>query len=120
MVDAFVDDTSIGFTDGSGSLELEGLISRLQEISQTWEHLLHLSGGSLSHKKCSWYVLTWDWKGGHPDIRQRHEDADPEIQLRQGTSTERTTIRRMDLEEAPRILGVSYLQPATSPLTFRC
>lgn len=109
VVDAFVDDTSIGFTDGSGSLELEGLISRLQEISQTWEHLLHLSGGSLNLKKCSWYVLTWDWKGGRPVIRNRHA-SDTEIKLRQGTSTEETTIRRMDLEEAPRILGV-FISP---------
>ena len=109
VIDAFVDDTSIGFTDGTGSLNFESLILRLQEISQTWEHLLHLSGGSLNLNKCSWYVLSWDWKGGRPIIRKRME-TDPDISLPQGSATERTTIRRMDLEEAPRILGV-FISP---------
>jgi hypothetical protein len=109
VVDAFVDDTSIGFTDGSGSLGFENLILRLQEISQTWEHLLHLSGGSLNLKKCSWYALSWDWKDGRPVIRKRLE-TDPDIQLRQGSSIDTTIIRRMDLEEAPRILGV-FISP---------
>lgn len=109
IVDAFVDDTSIGFTDASGSSDFEGLVCRLQEISQTWEHILHLSGGSLNLKTCSWYVLSWDWKGGRPIIRKRL-DTDPEITLRQGNSQERTRIRRMDLEEAPRILGV-FISP---------
>ena len=48
VVDAFVDDTAIGFTDGTGALDFESFILRLQEISQTWEHLLHLSDGSLN------------------------------------------------------------------------
>lgn len=110
VIDAFVDDTAIGFTDGTRSLDFESLILRLQEISQTWEHLLHLSGGALNLKKCSWYVLCWDWKGrGRPIIRAR-TDSDPDITLCQGASTESTPIRRMDLEEAPRILGV-FISP---------
>ncbi|KAI2512852.1 hypothetical protein MHU86_1641 [Fragilaria crotonensis] len=109
VVDAFVDDTAIGFTDSSGSCDFESLINRLQEISQTWEHILHLSGGALNLKKCSWYVLSWDWKCGRPMIRKRL-DSDPDVKLRQGTSTEETIIRRMDLEDAPRLLGV-FMSP---------
>ena len=52
LVDAFVDDTSLGFSDSDS--DLAHLISRLQSIAQTWEHLLSLSGGALNLQKCSW------------------------------------------------------------------
>jgi hypothetical protein len=68
-----------------------------------------LSGGSLNLKKCSWYVLTWEWKDGRPIIRKR-ADADPDLCLHQGTSRELTKIRRMDLADAPRTLGV-FISP---------
>lgn len=51
LIDAFVDDTSLGFTD-SGELSCAGdMISRLTDIAQTREHLLHYSGGSLNFLK---------------------------------------------------------------------
>lgn len=108
LVDAFVDDTSLGFTDNT--LTYTDMIKTLQNISQTWEHLLHLSGGALNLKKCSWYILFWDWANGRPKLRQ-HTLEDPTVRLRQGNTTdEPVPIRRMDHHEAPRILGV-HLSP---------
>ena len=40
LADAFVDDTSMGFTD-PGQLSYPAMISELQHIAQTWEKLLH-------------------------------------------------------------------------------
>ena len=68
LVDAFVDDTSMGSTSDSDSATLNDVISRLQIIAQTWEHLLFLSGGKLNLGKCSWYVLRWEWDKGRPVI----------------------------------------------------
>ena len=51
IADAFVDDTNVGFTSSDEST-YEELVSRLQTVAQTWEHLLHLSGGKLNLKKC--------------------------------------------------------------------
>ena len=66
LIDAFVDDTSLGFTD-SGFLQLETMVSKkLQHIAQTWERLLFYSGGALNLTKCSWRVMFWDWKKGRP------------------------------------------------------
>jgi hypothetical protein len=76
LVDAFVDDTSLGFTNTDSTYE--EMIYRHQEISQTWEHLLHLSGGALNLKKCNWYILFWDWKNGRPILRKHHPN-DPRI-----------------------------------------
>ncbi|KAI2491350.1 hypothetical protein MHU86_23204 [Fragilaria crotonensis] len=59
--DAFVDDTSVGFTS-SDDTSFTDLIARLEETAQTWEKLLSLSGGKLNLTKCSWYVLRWEWK----------------------------------------------------------
>ena len=53
LVDAFVGDTSLGFTDINSTHE--DMIHRLQEISQLWEHLLNLSGRA--PKKYNWYIL---------------------------------------------------------------
>ena len=57
LIDALVDDTSLGFTDSTGTQTLQNLTESLAHIAQTWEKLLFLSGGSLNRKKCSWYAL---------------------------------------------------------------
>jgi hypothetical protein len=40
LIDAFVDDTSLGFTD-SGLLSYPEMITRINHIAQTWVRLLH-------------------------------------------------------------------------------
>ena len=54
--DAFVDDTSVGFTSSDNS-SYEDLISRLEHVAQSWEKLLHLSGGKLNLTKCFYFIL---------------------------------------------------------------
>ena len=105
LSDAFVDDTYLGFTSASQSLSFESMVAKLQIIGQTWEHLLHLSGGKLNLSKCSWYILRWEWDKGRPVIRPMHP-TDPSIQLQQGSSSEKTTIQRSALDEPHRMLGV--------------
>ena len=53
LMDAFVDDTSLGFTD-SGILTCSEMIDKVNHIAQFWECLLFHSGGSLNLKKSSW------------------------------------------------------------------
>ena len=108
LIDAFVDDTSLGFTD-AGLLTLETLIAKLNTMAQTWENLLFLSGGALNLSKCSWYVMFWDWKAGRPQTRAiQHDDAI--LSLRTQGSTDQIPIKRLPLTQASRILGV-HLAP---------
>ena len=80
LVDAFVDDTALGFTD-DGSISLATImVSQLETMAQTLEHLLHLSGGALNLSKCSWFVMYWDWKNGRPVIREQLQ-TDPLVTL---------------------------------------
>jgi hypothetical protein len=104
LVDAFVDDTSIGITD-RGSKTLSELTKTLEKVAQTWEQLLHYSGGALNLQKCSWYVMFWDWRNGRPYIRSTGEDDIP-IQLHKGSEANPTEIRRQALSESIRILGI--------------
>jgi hypothetical protein len=112
LIDAFVDDTSLGFTDSTGSQTLQNLTDSLTNIAQTWEKLLSLSGGSLNLKKCSWYALHWTWaKNGQPTlskIEPHHKDLTLTTQGQDEKPP--TTITRCDTDTATRILGV-YLSP---------
>ena len=106
LVDAFVDDTSLGFTSKSDETSMDDMIQRLQHIAQTWEHLLHLSGGKLNLAKCSWFIVRWEWKQGRPIIRPI-QAADRDIRLYQGTQREElATIRRTSPLDSSRMLGV--------------
>ncbi|KAI2496067.1 hypothetical protein MHU86_18439 [Fragilaria crotonensis] len=106
LVDAFVDDTAIGITD-NGDKTLPELVQALETAAQTWEQLLHFSGGALNLKKCSWYALYWDWRQGRPHIRTI-SDHDPQINLSQGSTDIAHTIeiRRQGITESAGILGV--------------
>ena len=106
LTDAFVDDTSMGFTSTSDNTTLEDLVSSLQKIAQTWEHLLFLSGGKLNLSKCSWYAIRWEWDKGRPVIRPV-QPSDPTIRLHQGNEKSVTTeIPRSDPTSSAKMLGV--------------
>jgi hypothetical protein len=88
--DAFVDDTSVGFTSNDGD-SYSDLIARLEFVAQSWEKLLYMSGGKLNLKKCSFFVLQWEWQHGRPLLR-RMIPTDPSISLTQGQSPTRHVI----------------------------
>ena len=111
LIDTFVDDTSLGFTDATGSTSLEDLTDSLAHVVQTWRKLWFYSGGSLNLEKCLWFALHWKWERGHPVLntikphhkaltltKQKHDHAPP------------TIIKRSETNQANRILGV-YLSP---------
>lgn len=108
LIDAFVDDTSVGFTD-PGFLSLKTMVSKLSNIAQTWEKLLFYSGGALNLKKCSWYIMHWDWKKGRPHM-QRITEGDPTLSMTTQGENNSQSIKRLELSTASRILGV-YLSP---------
>ena len=108
LMDAFVDDTSLGFTD-YGVLTCPEMITTLQTIAQTWEQLLFHSGGSLNLKKCSWYILYWEWKDGRPILRPVQPD-DPTISLTKGASSTPLPVDCLPSDQASKILGV-HLSP---------
>ncbi|KAI2505070.1 hypothetical protein MHU86_9346 [Fragilaria crotonensis] len=86
LIDAFVDDTSLGFTD-PGLITLETMIAKLNHIAQTWENILKEDQFYDGSKTKTNHTLTT-----------------------QGNTTDQTIIKRLPLSKASRILGV-YLAP---------
>jgi hypothetical protein len=74
LTDAFVDDTSLAFNDNGNQMDYDIMIHKMQQIAQNWENLLSYSGGALNLKKCSWSMLYWEWRNGHPYLRQHTND----------------------------------------------
>jgi hypothetical protein len=106
LSDAFVDDTSLSFTSSSDSIDIDDLITQLEKVAQTWEHLLHLSGGKLNLAKCSWFIVRWEWKQGRPVIRPIVA-TDREVRISQGKNVQDSSIiKRTELDESTRMLGV--------------
>ena len=105
LIDAFVDDTSLGFTD-PGIMTLDTMIAKLNKIDQTWEQLLFYSGGALNLKKCTWHVMYWDWKLGRPLLRPENTSDRILTLSTQGDISSTTPICRLPLTQASRILGV--------------
>ena len=109
LIDAFVDDSSLGFSD-PGYMTLETLVAKLTNKSQTWKQLLYFSGGSPNLKKCFWYyVLYWDWEKGRPQLRKMTEQ-DPTLSLTTQGKDQPIPITRLEPKKASRILGV-HLSP---------
>lgn len=113
LIDAFVDDTSLAFTDTYHKTSPAQMIQQMQAIAQNWEKLLFYSGGALNLKKCSWSMLYWEWRQGRPHLRD-YNATDPPIILQttqfSDTNTIGAEIKYTDPHTSTRILGV-HLNP---------
>ena len=116
LIDAFVDNTSLAFTDTDQKMSFSEMVKALEQASQTWQQLLAYSGGSLNLKKCSWSCMYWTWINGRPTLRQSSTTTDnPSIRIYtyDGTNwspSSGMTIRYTEPNEPVRILGV-HLNP---------
>jgi hypothetical protein len=58
-----VDDTLTGVNDAmcDEPLHWTEMFALMQQVAQTWEHLLYSLGGALELQKCFWYLMYWEW-----------------------------------------------------------
>jgi hypothetical protein len=93
LIDAFVDDTSLSFTD-NGTMEFQELAERLTAIASAWHRLLHYSGGSLNLKKRTYHITTWEWQNGlenRNNVTITQDQANTAVSIRSlSTNTGRT------------------------------
>jgi hypothetical protein len=101
---AFVDDTLLGFID-TCNRSLPEMIETLEGLAQTWERLLHCSGGALNLSKCFWSIQYWEWKNGRPQLC-KVEPHEADLVMYSGKVGEASIIRRIENDEATRVLGV--------------
>ena len=104
-VGAFVDDTNQGVMDPAGLRTKDELIETLRQAGQTWEKLLHISGGCLNLAKCSWTLQYWEWMNGRPKL-QPVAPLDSPLLMTSGQSPEHHIIQRHSNVSAQKSLGV--------------
>jgi hypothetical protein len=87
------------------SVDQEEITHLLQRDAQTWERLLHTSGGKLRPDKCLYYILHWSFdEEGRATPSLPTEDL--HLTLSTGTSTKDHTIVHYPHHKAHRTLGV--------------
>ena len=68
---------------------------------------MFLSGGKLAIQKCAFYFLTYkrasNWKMKHKTIKETKE---VEIKLKEGFSEKTLSIKRLEVSEAYKTLGI--------------
>jgi hypothetical protein len=106
LIDAFVDDTSLSFTD-HGFQSFEELAQRLTTIASVWNTLLYYSGGSLNLQKCAYHVTTWEWHHGRPCVYQiPSTHTSHAVSVTSYTTGDTETISFQSYSQPHRILGV--------------
>lgn len=127
--EAFVDDSRVGCTssheyDSSKSLSenastsRESAIRNLHILAQQWEKLLFATGGAISLDKSFWYCLSWKWSpAGIPHLSS-NEQAPGRLQLTAGYNTDTSVIRRMEVTDGYRTLGVQISPSGSNKLAI--
>ena len=101
---AFVDDTSLGFTDYTGK-SADEMIQTLEHLAQLWEKLLNTTGGALNLSKCFWSLQYWEWKQGRPILRATSY-LDSDLVMYSGDKGEASLVTRIENDESTKMLGV--------------
>jgi hypothetical protein len=102
----FVDDTALIITSSIDSINI--VTARSEEKAQTWERLIHVSGGGLNLLKNFWYAISWKFRqNGQPTMRMIPDDPDLAIKMTQGNNrTDRCPVTRVEVTEGQCTLGV--------------
>jgi hypothetical protein len=109
LIDAFVDDTSISFTD-SGDKSYDDMVATITSIASLWDRLLFYSGGSLNLQKCAWHITYWEWEHGRPRLRTPNSN-DKQIVICSAQTGKDETIKQQHYHQSSRILG-AHLTPS--------
>ena len=84
------------------------ILNHLQQSSQTWEHLLHTTGGKLEIPKCAIYILEWDFDEHRSPFPKKHTTSSINIQ-----SSETKT--KQLIPHLSNDIPFKYLRVHTSP-----
>ncbi len=99
----YVDDCDL-MAFGAAAVPHEQVIAALQQNVNLWQGGLRATGGSLSHKKCSWSLLSFQRRGNRRLLRNDvSAPASISIKDHLGTSV---PIRRLSPQEGLEVVGV--------------
>ena len=105
--DGFVDDATSGESDAHLDRPMgpSQLTTRIQQTAQSWERLLHTSGGALQFQKCFYYAIMWNWKHGIPcmiDVTEKKY----RVSIAESETGKQTAIQQRLHNQSHKTLGV--------------
>ena len=118
IMDGFVDDTTVwanqfrehaqsSSTTKFKEYDPKILAQALQKEAQTWERLLHSTGGELELTKCFYYIAHWKWNpDGTARLALPKERGGKIISITNSATGQEVKIEHTSCEESHRTLGV--------------
>ncbi len=77
----------------------------VQNATNNWAGLVHVTGGSLKPQKCFWYMLSWVWKKGKACLKTLYELPQDPLYIPQQDGT-RVPISLKAISDPEKKLGV--------------
>ena len=108
---AFVDDTDLVHSSDD-DLGLEGLVTEMQAVVDTWEGGLRASGGALVPSKSYWYLIHFTFHNNQWRYSSI-EDTPAALTIRDVSGLNRVELDRLEVYEARETLGVFIAMDAT-------
>ena len=65
----YVDDTDLLIRSRSREMSLDDFYRQCQSAVTDWGHIVTATGGYLKAAKCFWYMMSWRWVKGVPQLR---------------------------------------------------
>lgn len=104
----FVDDGMPGANDATAATATPDntLVAQAEKEAQSWEKILHASGGALETTKCFTYMLFHEWNdSGIPRLR-KPDNIIPRVRLTQSETGEANILTCVDPSKGIRTIGV--------------
>jgi hypothetical protein len=99
--EGFVDDAYLFVNNTNNNTET------IQKDAQTWERLLHATGGKLSLNKCFYYNLEWKFDHeGRAKAKSIAEIGQPTVEIKESDTGKTSKITQHECWEAHKTLGV--------------
>jgi hypothetical protein len=70
-----------------GTSSDEEFLQLVQNATNNWAGLVHVTGGLLKPQKCFWYMLSWVWKKGKARLKTLYELPQDPLYIPQQDST---------------------------------
>jgi hypothetical protein len=100
----YIDDSDLIHMAIGTPLE-EEFLQLVQNATNDWAELVHLTGGLLKPQKCFWYMLGWVWKKGKACLKTLYELPQDPLYIPQQDGT-RVPIRLKAISDPEKKLGV--------------
>lgn len=94
------------------------MIADLAQLAQTWERLLHTTGGALKPEKCFCYAMLWNYDGVVPTLKTLSQLPSQAVHITDSNNNQNKPIQFKDIDHAKHTLGVRLCPSSANTAEF--